>query len=104
LLRVAPLRTATLLRRLTRTALIITRLLLLLTLLLALIAGVFLRQPAVALFLITRFLLVIVVEEKVAKVVEIVVASVAVLATRRIRTCTTKFILAVFFLLFLFAR
>jgi hypothetical protein len=104
LLRVAPLRTATLLRRLTRTALTTTRSLLLLTLLLALVVGVFLRQPAVALFLTIHFLLVIVVEEKVAKVVEIVVAGVAVLATRRIRTCTTKFVLAVFFLLFLFAR
>jgi hypothetical protein len=104
LLRVALLRTATLLRRLIRTALITTRLLLLLTLLLALIASVFLRQPAVALFLTIRFLLVIVIEEKVAKVVEIVVTGVVVLATRRIRTCTTKFVLAVFFLLFLFAR
>jgi hypothetical protein len=63
-----------------------------------LITGVFLRQPAVALFLTTRFLLVIVIEKKVAKVVEIVVAGVAVPATRRIRTCTTKFVLAVFFL------
>jgi hypothetical protein len=79
-------------------------LLLLLTLSLALIAGVFLRQPAVALFLTIRFLLVIVIEEKVAKVVEIVVAGVAVLVTRRIRTCTTKFVLVVFFLLFLFTR
>jgi hypothetical protein len=68
--------------------------------LLALVAGVFLRQPAVALLLTTRFFLVIVIEEKVAKVVEIVVAGVAVLATRRIRTCTTKFILAVFFFCF----
>jgi hypothetical protein len=72
--------------------------------LLALIAGVFLRQPAVALFLITRFLLVIVIEKKVAKVVEIVVIGIVVLVTRRIRTCTTKFVLAVFFLLFLFVR
>jgi hypothetical protein len=69
-----------------------------------LVAGVFLRQPAVALFLTTYFLLVIVIEEKVAKVVEIVVASVVVLATKRIRTCTTKFVLAVFSLLFLFAK
>jgi hypothetical protein len=89
---------------LTRTALTTTRSLSLLTLLLALIAGVFLRQPAVALFLIIHFLLVIVVEEKVAKVVEIVVAGIAVLATRKIRTCTTKFVLAVFFFLFLFVR
>jgi hypothetical protein len=72
--------------------------------LLALIAGVFLRQPAVALLLITRFLLVIVVEEKVAKFIEIVIAGVVVLVTRRIRTCTTKFVLAVLFPLFLFAR
>jgi hypothetical protein len=72
--------------------------------LLALIAGVFLRQPAVALLLIIRFLLVIVIEEKVAKVVEIVVIGIVVLVTRRIRTCTTKFVLAVFFLLFLFVR
>jgi hypothetical protein len=72
--------------------------------LLALIAGVFLRQPAVALLLIARFLLVIVVEEKVAKFVEIVIIGVVVLATRRIRTCTTKFVLVVFFSLFLFIR
>jgi hypothetical protein len=79
-------------------------LLLLLTLLLALIVGVFLRQPTVTLFLTIHFLLVIVIEKKVAKVIEIVVAGIAVLATRRIRTCITKFVLAVFFLLFLFAR
>jgi hypothetical protein len=79
-------------------------LLLLLTLLLALIVGVFLRQPAVALLLIVRFLLVIVIEEKVAKFVEIVIAGVAVLVTRKIRTCTTKFILVVLFPLFLFIR
>jgi hypothetical protein len=104
LLRVAPLRTATLLRRLTTTALTTIRLLLLLTLLLALIAGVFLRRPTVALLLTVRFLLVIVVEEKVAKFVEIVIAGVVVLATRRIRTCITKFVLVVLFPLFLFAR
>jgi hypothetical protein len=104
LLRVAPLRTATLLRRLTIIALIITRLLLLLTLLLALVTGVFLRQPAVALLLIVRFFLVIVVEEKVAKFVEIVITGIVVLATRRIKTCTTKFVLAVLFSLFLFIK
>jgi hypothetical protein len=59
--------------------------------LLALIAGVFLRQPAVALLLIARFLLVIVIEEKVAKFIEIVIASIVVLVTRRIRTYITKF-------------
>jgi hypothetical protein len=79
-------------------------LLLLLTLSLALVVGVFLRQPAVALLLIVRFLLVIVVEEKVAKFVEIVIAGVVVLVTRRIRTYTTKFVLVVFFPLFLFIR
>jgi hypothetical protein len=72
--------------------------------LLALIAGVFLRQPAVALLLIARFLLVIVIEEKVAKFVEIVIVGVVVLVTRRIRICITKFILAVLFSLFLFAK
>jgi hypothetical protein len=56
------------------------------------------------LFLTIHFLLVIVIEKKVAKVIEIVVAGIVVLATRRIRTCITKFVLAVFFLLFLFAR
>jgi hypothetical protein len=79
-------------------------LLLLLTLLLALIVGVFLRQPTVALFLTIRFLLVIVIEEKVAKVIEIVVISIVVLVTRKIRTYTTKFVLVVFFFLFLFVR
>jgi hypothetical protein len=72
--------------------------------LLALVIGVFLRQPIVALLLIVRFLLVIVVEEKVAKFVEIVIAGVVVLVTRRIRTYTTKFVLVVLFSLFLFAR
>jgi hypothetical protein len=72
--------------------------------LLALVAGVFLRQPAVALLLTAHFLLVIVIEEKVAKFVEIVIAGVVVLATGRMRTCTTEFVLAVLFPLFLFAR
>jgi hypothetical protein len=72
--------------------------------LLALIVGVFLRQPAVTLLLTARFLLVIVIEEKVAKFIEIVIAGVVVLATRRIRTCTTKFVLVVLFPLFLFVR
>jgi hypothetical protein len=72
--------------------------------LLALIVGVFLRQLAVTLLLTARFLLVIVVEEKVAKFVEIVIVGVVVLVTRRIRTYTTKFVLAVLFPLFLFAR
>jgi hypothetical protein len=89
---------------LTRTAPTTTRSLPLLTLSLALVAGVFLGRPAVAPFPTTRFLSVMVVEEKVAKVVEMVVAGVAVPATGRMRTCTTEFVLAVFFLLFLFAR
>jgi hypothetical protein len=72
--------------------------------LLALVAGVFLRQLIVTLLLIVRFFLVIVIEEKVAKFVEIVIVSVVVLVTRRIRTCTTKFVLAVLFPLFLFIR
>jgi hypothetical protein len=72
--------------------------------LLALVVGVFLRQPAVALLLIVCFFLVIVIEEKVAKFVEIVIAGVVVLVTRRIRTYTTKFVLVVFFPLFLFTK
>jgi hypothetical protein len=69
-----------------------------------LIAGVFLRQLAVILLLIVCFFLVIVIEEKVAKFIEIVIVGIVVLATKRIRTCITKFVLVVLFPLFLFAR